>query len=161
MSLDHTFYSAASLKQDGRFLNVLALKYPETFRVFHHNLHIYPYETITGLFVLKVDGQATAIAALVGLSVDRLFVIPRFRGKGYAKILLGILASMSCACGVGIVSPILPELRTLYERTGWKCRSNTQNQDGTLAMITSLWKPNRTYDSVRWVNYLTRAGLLS
>jgi GNAT superfamily N-acetyltransferase len=148
--MEHIFYPASA---ECPILDVLVLNYPDVFGVFHAKRPLYVNEKLTGLFVLKVNKQVVCIAVLLNLSVDRVFTLPRFRGKGYAKALMSIFCGMSTVLGVGLVTPAYPEFRSLLERAGWKYQK--PNSDGTLQMTTPLWKANQLYDAGKWLMFLT------
>lgn len=152
----YKFYSFHNISTQGKqLLTILGTQFPEHFQVALHNYNKSPIymNDISGLFCRYEGSKIVCVCLLLHLRVDRIFTIPKYRGLGYADKVLRLLNSISTLIGIGLSSPILPEIEKLYTKANWIRLGNKINPDGTIDMITPLFKEGIN-DGTLWLAFL-------
>lgn len=161
-----TFNPVSSMRA-GRgkaLLSVLALSEPEMFRdlmvrVLSPGLAL-EEEELCGIFVRSEGSEIHCVAILLENRVDRIYTIPRFRGRGYAKQVLVFLRMISMMSKFSFESPVNPEVVPLFTSAGWTRKGSTPNKDGTMDMVAFMQTHAPVMDMGQWVTFVETLGTL-
>jgi len=115
-----------------------------------------------GMYCLKVNGKIVSVAIIKKNTIDRIITIPKFRARGYARLLIDIVTDRMKENGVPFVfSPVKPEVFGLFERIGW-VRCGTGARDGTFDYCPAEDLDQYgtggavEFDGYRWYSHLTQ-----
>lgn len=151
--MDIVFYSFDEMRTKPKsrgavLLRALSQTAPDTFTDAHDYLHVPQFfrecnDTISGLLVQKQGRVPQCILVLKEAKVDRIYTLPRFRKRGYAKQMLVLLRAASMMGQFSFISPVEPEVVPVFLAAGWTRGSVRTNPDGTLDMMAHeiCWAP--------------------
>lgn len=161
-----TFNPVSSLRE-GRgkaLLSVLVVSEPEIFRDLLARVlapGLAPEEEkLCGLFVRSEGHEVHCVAVLLENRVDRIYTIPRFRGRGYAKQVLAFFHMVSMMSKFSFESPVNPEVVPLFEASGWARKGAKPNKDGTLDMVAFPETHAPVMDMGQWFTFVEVLGTL-
>lgn len=156
------FYSVQDMRENkGKGLALarsLCTVAPETFRDFIAYLVLPPeyrqkrHDSLCGLFVRSENDVVQSVAVLAENKVDRIYTLPRFRGKGYAKEILIFLKGISMIAPFSFQSPVNPDILPLFLSAQWVLGG--ENKDGTRQMIAHPPNLRPVMDMGRWAEFL-------
>lgn len=163
--MDIVFYSFDDMRDDPKsrgavLLRALSHTAPETFKDAHDYLLVPQFfresnDTISGLLVSRTSAHLPqCVLVLKEAKVDRIYTLPRFRKRGYAKQMLVLLRAASMMGQFSFISPVEPEVVPVFLAAGWTRHSVRTNPDGTLDMMAHeiCWAP--MMDIGLWVTML-------
>jgi len=122
---------------------------------------------LQGLYCLRVDGKIVSVAVIGKNTIQRIVTIPKFRGKGYARLLIDIITDKMKENGVPFVfAPVNPGVEGLFEGIGWVKCGRSVAKDGTTdycpAEYLEIYGTGKNlpgWNAEKWFNHLQELNL--